>query len=195
MDFTLHYVVVKNIYRILRHKPSQIQMRELWRKVYLVYTEDLSKNYPSELKDRKSNKSSNTFQVSHHANIEKPERCFVCLYKLYNSHCSPNHPDNAYYSQPSQRTSDAKYWYTNQPVAIEHSKLDPTIQRMCNEAGTSGSRTNHSLRATAATWLHQCGYVEEQQVMERTGHISTETVRSYKRTSKERSLKKYLTSY
>ena len=37
----------------------------------------------------------------------------------------------------------------------------------------------------SATRLHQSGYVEEQHIMERTGHRSTEAVRSYKRTSKE----------
>ena len=41
---------------------------------------------------------------------------------------------------------------------------------------------NHSLRATAATRLYQSG-IDEQLVMERTGHRSLEGVRSYKRTS------------
>ena len=54
---------------------------------------------------------------------------------------------------------------------------------MCREAGILGYYTNHSLRATAATRLHQSG-IEEQQIMERTGHRSTEAVRSYKRSSK-----------
>ena len=168
-------------HRILRHKPSQIQLIEKHgERPYLMYTEDLSKNHPGGLKGRKIKPK----VVYHHANIEKPERCFICLYKLYNSRCPPNRPDNAYYLQPnSRRTSDTKYWYTNQPVG--HSKLDATIKRMCNEAGISGYRTNHSLRATAATRLHQSGYVEEQQIMEQTGHRSTEAVRSYKRTSKE----------
>ena len=65
------------------------------------------------------------------------------------------------------------------------SKLEAIIKRMCNEAGISGYRAKHSLRATAATQLYQSGYVEEQQIMERTGYRSTEAVRSYKRTSKE----------
>ena len=44
--------------------------------------------------------------------------------------------------------------------------------------------TNHSLRATAATRLYEAG-IDEQLVMERTGHRSLEGVRSYKRTSSE----------
>ena len=53
---------------------------------------------------------------------------------------------------------------------------------MCSEAGMVGYYTNHSLRATAATRLHHHN-IEEQQIMERTGHRSAEAVRSYKRTS------------
>jgi hypothetical protein len=53
---------------------------------------------------------------------------------------------------------------------------------MCKKAGIDGYKTNHSLRATAATRLYQSG-VDEQLVMERTGHRSIEGIRSYKRTS------------
>ena len=42
--------------------------------------------------------------------------------------------------------------------------------------------TVHSLRATTATRLYQSG-VDEQLVMERTGHRSIDGIRSYKRTS------------
>ena len=56
---------------------------------------------------------------------------------------------------------------------------------MCEQAGIPGYRTNHSLRATAATRLHQSGCVEEQEIMQRTGHRSIEAVRSYKRASRE----------
>ena len=56
---------------------------------------------------------------------------------------------------------------------------------MCKNAGITGYRTNHSLTATAATRLHQSGSVEEQEIIERTGHKSIEAVRSYKRSSHE----------
>ena len=55
---------------------------------------------------------------------------------------------------------------------------------VCKSAGIEGYKTNHSLRATAATRLYSSG-VDEQLVMERTGHRSTEGIRSYKRTSSE----------
>ena len=55
---------------------------------------------------------------------------------------------------------------------------------MCKAAGISGYKTNHSLRATTATRLFQAG-VDEQHIMEKTGHHSLEGIRSYKRTSSE----------
>ena len=55
---------------------------------------------------------------------------------------------------------------------------------MCKKGGIQGYKTNHSLRATAATRLYASG-VGEQLVMERTGHRSIEGIRSYKRTSND----------
>ena len=62
-----------------------------------------------------------------------------------------------------------------------HSK---TLLETCKKAGIKGYKTNHSLLATAATRLYLSG-VDEQLVMELTGHRSIEGIRSYKRTSRE----------
>ena len=56
------------------------------------------------------------------------------------------------------------------------------LRRLCKSAGIEGYKTNHSLRATVTSRLYQAG-VDEQLVMERTGHRSVEGVRSSKRTS------------
>lgn len=55
---------------------------------------------------------------------------------------------------------------------------------MCKQCGIEGFKTNHSLRATAATRLYASG-IDEQLVMERTGHRSLEGIRSYKRTTSQ----------
>jgi len=102
--------------------------------------------------------------VYHHANVDRPERCFVHFYKQYRSLCPSNCPDHAYYLRPLSEP-EKEYWYTDQPVG--HNKLEGTIKSMCKIAGISGFRTNHSLRATTATRLHQSGCVDEQQIMER----------------------------
>ena len=90
----------------------------------------------------------------HHANTDKPERFFVRLYKLYNSRCPANRPDHAYYLR-SLEEQEGDCWYSTQPVG--RNKLNISISKMCKNAGIPGFHTNYSLRATAATRLHQSG--------------------------------------
>ena len=63
-------------------------------------------------------------------------------------------------------------------------KLDDNLARMCKAAGIGGFKTNHSLHATAATQLYQAG-LDEQLIMETTGHQSLDGVCNCKRTSVE----------
>ncbi len=51
-------------------------------------------------------------------------------------------------------------------------------------AGFAGHYTNHSLRVSAATHLFDSG-VDEQLIMNRTGHSGTDGVRVYKRASEK----------
>ena len=102
------------------------------------------------------------------------ERCFVRLLKCYLALFPANHPADAFYLQPSRHPTST-CWFSATPLG--HYSLGRTISRICKEAGIGGYKTNHSLRATAATRLYQSG------VQERTGHHSLEGVRSYKRTS------------
>ena len=117
--------------------------------------------------------------VLHHANLENPERCFVRLFKRYLQLCPESRPAHAFYMQPLHHPTPTCL-YSNKPLG--HYTLSKTVARLCREAGISGYKTNHSLRATTATRLYQSG-VDEQLVMERTGHRSLEGVRNYKRTS------------
>ena len=54
------------------------------------------------------------------------------------------------------------------------------MSRVCRAGGIEGYKTNHSLRVTTATRLFQSG-VDEQLIMDRTGHRSLDGVRTYKR--------------
>lgn len=161
-------------HRQLRLHPCQIQLIEIdGERSYLKYTEDTSKNRPGGLKGRKMKPK----VVIQYSNSDNPEKCIVRLFKKYTSLC----PDEAtaLYLQPANKPTDAK-WYTSKPLG--HNTLSKTISRLCKSAGIEGFKTNHSLRATAATRLYELG-VDEQMVMERTGHRSLEGVRSYKRTT------------
>ena len=141
-------------HRQLRLHSGQIELFEGDRP-YLKYTEDLSKNRPGGLKGKPK-------VVYHHANLERPERCFVQLYKKYVKLC-PDSPDtNAFYLQPLA-VPTTNQWYSRKPLG--HNSINNTIPRLCKAAGIEGFKTNHSLRATAATRLYQSG-VDEQLIMD-----------------------------
>ena len=159
-------------HRNLRNSPCQIQLVEKQgERAYLQYNEDISKNHPGGLKGRKLKPK----VVLHYANEENPDRCFVTLFKKYRSLYPPNAPAGAFYLTPLKKPS----WYS-----IGKNKLWKAVGNMCKECGIEGYKTHHSLRATAATRLSASG-IDEQLVMERTGHRSLEGIRSYKRTSDE----------
>ena len=163
-------------HRQLRNSPCQIEIVEqCGKRSFLKYTEDISKNHPGGLKGRKITPK----VVLHHQNLDNPQRCFVRLFKMYRQMCPADAPPDAFYLQPSKKPSSS-CWYTKSPLG--HSSLSTTVARLCKSAGIDGFKTNHSLRATATSRLYQSG-VDEQLVMERTGHRSIEGVRSYKRTS------------
>lgn len=163
-------------HRALRFDPPQIQLiKKPGHKAYLQYTEDVSKNNPGGLKGRNGKPK----VVIQHENTKNPTRCFVRLFQLYQNKCPPNRPKDAFYLQQLS-TPTEHCWYSPRPVG--HSTLAGTVAKMCKSAGIRGFKTNHSLRATTCTRLYQAG-VEEQLIMERTGHHSIEGVRSYKRTS------------
>ena len=162
-------------HRELRHESSQIQRDG--ERPYLEYTEDESKNRPGGLRGRHIARK----VVKHHANLSNPDRCFVRLFCLYQSHCPSNPKCNSFYLKPL-KTPTRKLWYSREPLG--HNTLSQSIESMCKAAGITGFRSNHSLRATSATRLYAAG-TDEQLIMERTGHRSVEGVRSYKRTSTE----------
>ena len=165
-------------HRSLCFEPAQVELVDHpGEKAYLRYTEDISKNNPGGLRGRKNKPK----VVTQYENAENPTRCFVRLFSLYQSKCPTSRPKDSFYLRPLKNPTD-HCWYA--PRAIGHHTLDTTVSRICKAAGIKGFKTNHSLRVTAATRLFQAG-VDEQLIMERTGHHSTDGVRTYKCTSAE----------
>lgn len=116
--------------------------------------------------------------VRHFENLECPDRCHLRLFEVYIS----KRPEGVerFYLKPSNQWKEKTKWYTSRPIG--KNQLCGLIKKMCTDAGLSGNKRNHSLKATCATRLYQAG-VDEQMIMERTGHRSTVGVRAYKRTS------------
>ena len=127
-------------------------------RVYLEYSEDVSKNHPGGLKHHKTMPKI----VQHYGNPDNSEWCFLRLFKLYNSLCPTNWPDNAFYLSPLSNPKPT-CWYSRAPLG--HNKLRNAVADMCKQAGIPGYHTNHSPQATTATRLYHAG-VNEQMVME-----------------------------
>ena len=128
-----------------------------------------SKNRPGGLRGRNT-------KVIHHTNTYNPQRCFVRLFKLYQQLVPENRPDHAFYVQPLKKNIGLLVF---KPTA---GTSNTRWHSLCKQAGITGFKTNPSLGATAATRLYQSG-VDEQLVMERTGHRSLDGIQHYKRTS------------
>lgn len=82
---------------------------------YLIYTESTSKNNPGGLKHRKVT----TKQVTHHANTERPDRCFVEMYKQYCLHRPTDVKDDAFYLAPLSSVKGL-VWYKNRLLVYIH---------------------------------------------------------------------------
>ena len=163
-------------HRKLRFNPCQIQLVEIsGQRSYLRYNENVSKIHPGGLKERIVSPKT----VIHHTNRENPERCFVCLFKLYQTMCPPDAPPHAFYLQPLKNQHQHAGTPTNHLATLTW-----LIQLLvcANRPKFRGYKTNHSLRATVASCLYQAS-VDERLVMERTGHRSFDGIHSYKQTS------------
>ncbi|XP_061187163.1 uncharacterized protein LOC133195333 [Saccostrea echinata] len=106
--------------------------------------------------------------------------------KLYNMHqkyieiitkCGES---RAFYRRALENGPDNELRFSQQAIGVN--KLAAIMKTMFLEAGIPGYFTNHSGKRTLATTLYQAG-VPEQEMMERTGHRSVESVRKYKRPS------------
>ena len=144
---------------------------------YLIYTENVSKNHSGGLSHRKVQPK----VVTHYSNKENPSRCFVNLYREYLSHCPSKRTTQALYLTPL-KIRKGTVWYSNVPIG--HNTLSKTVHRLCKSANIKGFKTNHSLRVTTATRLFQSG-IDEQLIMDRTGHRSLDGIRAYKRVSED----------
>ena len=164
----------------VEHRELKIsQLQRTFEPSGYIYHEYVSKN------------QSGTYQQLHlqskvvpiYACPDAGERCHVFLLDLYLRKLPQEAiQKDVFYVRPLQEVpADLSVpWYTTVPVG-KHT-LNNKVKVMCERAGIQGHKTNHSLRATAATELYQAD-VPEKLIQERTGHRSLKTLRVYERTT------------
>ena len=112
-------------------------------------------------------------------------RCSVSYFKRYLAQFLKSGKCKDFYLQcnSEKKISEGELWYKDRPVGIN--TLASPIKRITGECGLEGFFTNHSLRSTAATVLHNApDNISEQVICETTGHRST-AVCMYKCTQNE----------
>ena len=117
--------------------------------------------------------------VRHYADASREERCVVFLTELYCSKLSDAaKAKELFYCKPKCRfKKDDDCWYFDTPVG--HNILSRKLNDMFDSAGLDSEGIhNHSLRATGISRLYNSG-IAEKLIMERSGHLSVEGIRSY----------------
>ena len=125
-----------------------IEIRE--GKKCLVYTEKNTKTNAGGLRHQRYSAK----QVVHFENVENKKRDHVALFVKFltvrPANCS------RFYLQAVKNIKPSQPWYTSRPIG--KNILAKIMQTCSEEAGISGQKTNHSLRATCATRLYQGNY-------------------------------------
>ena len=112
---------------------------------------------------------------------ESGNRCPVFILDEYISKLPDEaRAKNLFYAQPLKKVpkDPQKPWYSAVPLG--KNTLRNKFRTMCEDAQIKGNKTNHSLRATAATEMFRNG-APEKVIQERTGHRSLEALRTYER--------------
>ena len=146
-----------------------------------TYTENASKNRSGGV---------GQLQVSHKvvhqfAHPELGERCHVFLLDKYFSKVPESgKKKDIFYLRPLTKVPESgdTPWFSSVPIG--KNQLSKMVQEMCSQAGVSGKKTNHSLRASAITSLFQAG-VSEKVIQDRSGHRSLDGLRKYEGVSEE----------
>ncbi len=101
------------------------------------------------------------------------------LHPFIQAVCPVDCPDDAFYLKPLTVKRADGCWFSKQPLG--HNILANVVKRMCSSPVIHGYKTKHS---TSASRLYHKG-IDEQLIMEWTGHHSLEGIQSYKRMSTE----------
>lgn len=131
--------------------------------------------------------------VSIVADSDAGTRCHVHLLDLYISKVPKEAIEtDIFYYRPVQSVpvDPKKPWYT--AVLIGRNMLNKMVSSMCEEAGVTGEKSNHSLRVAGTCALFDAG-VPERIIQGWTGHRSLKALRMYERVTdkQEEKVSKY----
>jgi hypothetical protein len=112
--------------------------------------------------------------ASMYAQPKDPERCPVKSYELYLSKLNPK--CEALFQKPKKNFKLSHIWYDNVPLG--HNTLGDMMKCISIDAQLSQTYTNHCIRATTSTALHQAGITTER-ITAVTGHKNNDSLKHY----------------
>ena len=116
------------------------------------------------------------------ANIDKPERCPVNIYKIYAQRrpAGYSEPDSPFYIASTTMAFPTTYdtWFKRNPVGIN--KLGNMLKKMINRAGISTDKhlSNHSARKYLIQKLNDSN-IPANQIMQISGHKNIQSINNY----------------
>ena len=139
-----------------RYPTPQIQIEEINGKRCLVYRERVSKTNQGGIQSLRSV----TPKVSCAFCSGYRPRCFIELFHKYQYYCpKPTRFWNAFYLQSNDNWNPGNgFWYTR--FLVRKGPLVSITKMLMEGASISGNWSNHSLRSTTATRLHNKGFSE-----------------------------------
>ena len=97
-----------------------------------------------------------------HANPALKDQCHVRVLDFYYAKLPKEATEkDVFYLRPLPKMPAKRDlpWFSGVPVG--RNELNKMVQKMCVDAGISGNKTNHSLRATGASQLFQANVPEK----------------------------------
>ena len=148
-------------------------------KIRYTYTENCSKNRAGGFNQL----NVPNIVVHQYQDASAGEHCHVYILDTYIAKLPPNAKDqDIFYLCPIPAANDDSARFSSVPIG--KNMFSKMLKTMCSEAGVGGNKSNHSLRAYAATELFQAG-ISEKVIQDRTGHRSLDGLRKYERISEK----------
>jgi hypothetical protein len=126
------------------------------------------KNHPG-ISNRETEKNAAMYEQP-----QDPTTCPVATYEFYLTKLNPQ--CDSLFQRPKKNYTESGIWYDNVPLG--HNKLGDIMKDISKQANLSQIYTNHCVRATTSTALHQAG-VSTDRITSITGHKNNDSLKYY----------------
>jgi hypothetical protein len=154
--------------RSLTKTSFDIKIDATGRKYICQNFNEKEKNHPG-ISNREKEKTAAIYEQP-----DNPSKCPVTTFEFYLTKLNPM--CNALFQRPKKNYQEDGIWYDNVPLG--HNKIGDLMKDISKEANLSEIYTNHCIRATTSTVLHQAG-ISTERITAVTGHKNNDSLKNY----------------